>query len=322
MTIDLDDLPNLAKRAWNAIIPPLWKFTLCVIAFTYVFGLHAIAQHLGTNVGWDSMLPPPRAQKVLDFYGLTHLVPIASVLAWFFVMHGTDVIVRTVARVVPGQLTPSTTHLMLETTSEWTFHQLRRYHRTPSDIDGLNTLNTILEEEVDRASRDQNAFHRFRGVLWMRERAYQSALSAEFIKGIAVLCGAIWLAHPWLSDDVGRPTMRLLHALAVLVALYLFALRSRISLEHNYYRSRTYAYLSWKAATSDPRLDGTPDDSIVADCRLHQRLREELKEPVWMWWFWHTNRQEPALHIWRAIASPAASLGKRLHSLVSGGPPK
>jgi hypothetical protein len=302
MALDLTELPASVRKMWDAVVPPATELIVTAIAVTYLLDLLNL-QRLERLVSLTAtLLPQPHVQEVLRFYGLSSLIPIVVIVGIIVLSQATGRFLRWLGRYTPGKLVQNTTAMMCSTTSPHEFGSLWLYHPSLRSANGINTLNSIINEEVERSLRDPASHHRWRGAGWFRRQAERYSDRVLFLKGLIGVLVVLYAGWPFLASVGRRPTTRLLFVVLILACALLFYARLYVRAEYQYARQKIRAYLDWKDATTGS-IPAMADDDWVRTSEAYEELSSKpWSKEVWDFRLWMPrDGAEPTLSILAAF---------------------
>ena len=267
MGLELDNLPNAARRVWTAIMPPVTHLVGTAAAIVFVFGFDTVAD-LALSTNWR-LVPSDEAKEVLEFYGFAGIAPVFLGLLVLIVAHGVQHGLTWLGARVPPHLTSNTTIQMQAAADAWTLRRLWSLHPDFDPVQGLNMLNVATDEAVAQAEIDSKAHHRLRQVVVMRDRSTNHRAHIRFTKGLAAVVVIAGLAAPLLGAGIAS-VARLVLMVTFLTAWQFYLAVALLESEHAYYRAKIETYLEVNEALLgkplQPHIDNTSRD--------HQRIFE------------------------------------------------
>jgi hypothetical protein len=251
---DPTELPGAIRKAWDSIVPPL-------VELSVVSGVVLLLLPPTTAAQWKAIaptlafLPPKNVQDVLSYYGLSTLLPLATLILVLLLAHVCGRLARFLGAFMPGRIVPNSTAHFRVAADDWTLRKLWVCHPDLHGINGLNTLNVIINEAAIRAHESSEGHHRLRSVFLSERRLDRYRDRVLFAKGLLAAAMVMWGATPMISPVDARPTTRLLQIVLLLLAWIVANTLWRIAGELQVTRQKISSYLDAKTSlTPGPEI--------------------------------------------------------------------
>jgi hypothetical protein len=314
--MDLSELPITIRKVWDATIPPLAELAIGIGTATYLVGFTWAVEHAHVLLERGTLLPSPRVQEALKFYNLSGVVPVLLFAALIASGQAFGRIVRTAARLLPGTFIPNSTTLVFLSAGDWYMRRLWVYHPALKSVNGLNTLDAIVEEEMRADELRPEPGQRFGGIRWARRRTADIRDRSTFAKGLVVLIGvAIAAATRWPPPLQGF-RVRGVQALAVLFLILGYLAQRRIRMESELAFSKVSAYLADRDRAAgqvvEPAMETWESDRKALE-DLHKTLRPER---AWSFALFPARNTSDHFYFGRAVAMFAVDGIRRVSTAV------
>ena len=320
MAFEFDDLPAAIRRGWDAIVPPIAELLAALSTVVYVAGSRELAQL--SAISWSnlSLLPPQNIRDAITFYKLSAVAPLAAVIIVLVTAHATGRILRWIGRIVPGHLVVNTTNLFYVSVDKPTMGRLWVCHPDLDTRNGLNTLSTIIEEQVAIAADDPKGHPRLRGLRNAEMRSNRYSDRITFAKGLVILAIFAWLVTPDLTPHSTRPTGRLIIAVLATASWIFINTCLYVSATHRLMRTKIDSYLMVCSARLPNGGEPTQDDWVRTHKRWNSIKEWQLNDNPWTFSLClpvlKVNSQKL---VSGAVIASAKKAYRRLQTIISGG---
>jgi hypothetical protein len=269
--LDPAELPIVIRRAWDAIVPPILELCATFALVAYLLAPSTLQQVFQIPAPAD-LLPSKDVRELVSYYGLSTLLPIATVMGLILLSNLHSRFVRAAGELIPGRLVPNTTFLFLLAADDSMLRQIWALHPGQHGANGVNTMNIVIDEAIVRANDGADGHHRLKYLQKYRTRLHRFTNRISFARGLVVVAIATWMCAPQLIEATKRPTQQLCAVLAVLVLWITINALWRISGELAFARNKIQSYLAMKSSLTgdggEPKIENySRDEKLIADLR-------------------------------------------------------
>lgn len=259
MSVDIAQLPITIQKAWNATVPPIVELCIFALLVTWPLDFSGLVGVVPITIDSARLLPPENIQEVLKFYNLASLAPIAVVIAVLFLAQSVGSILRYIGHFTPPFILYSTTGQLYSVLDPWLLRKLWVCHPELEYLNGLNAIHNIINDALDKASNDQQAYYSLRNLAKSNDRVSIVSERIDFTKGLITVLLFLWIFLPILTPAVRIDGPKVLFEVLLLIVILTALLREYILADYQKTRMKVSAYLDYKAL-SLPN-GGEPDRS-------------------------------------------------------------
>jgi len=254
------------------------------LACAYLIGLPNTTRVISEWSSQAAILPSENIRAAISFYGLATLVPLAVIVCVFLLAHVVGQFARLVGNILPGYLIQNTTLALYQALKPWYLRRLWVCYPELTGANGLNTLDLLIDEAMERAAVDPNGHYLLKARYFTKTRLNRFRDRAAFAKGVLVIVFGLWVLWPLMFGQVfgnQRPTGRF--GMIALMALGWITLNAlwRIGAESEFARMKVSTFL---AVEGSKRPNGGEPESAtgVRDVQRCEDLEKTLgSKQVW-----------------------------------------
>src|SRR5215813_3737850 len=169
-SLDVTALPSSIRRAWDAVVPPLVELLAMWLACAYLIGLPNTTRVISEWSSQAAILPSENIRAAISFYGLATLVPLAVIVCVFLLAHVVGQFARLVGNILPGYLIQNTTLALYQALKPWYLRRLWVCYPELTGANGLNTLDLLIDEAMERAAVDPNGHYLLKARYFTKTR--------------------------------------------------------------------------------------------------------------------------------------------------------